>query len=120
MSTTIIRDREADVAIFLEHGVDCQFSPFGQVAVATDSLCFRSNWRFEVGTELALKLCAKFGESETEAICAMVHGVVIACEPSLARRHQYDIALLFVDKSALAARALAALANRPELMGNYN
>ena len=60
---------DADVAIYLDCGIDCSLGYYGDLVINERGMIFRSRWRFRLGTQLAVQLCARGQDVKDCPIC---------------------------------------------------
>ncbi|MFY9987178.1 MAG: hypothetical protein WAK31_20625 [Chthoniobacterales bacterium] len=120
MNSSTPDSREADIVIYLDYGVDCVFGYYSDIRLNDQGLVFRSRWRFDLGTQIALRVCAKPETAESSPVCVDLHGIVVACDRMYCRSLTYEVTLLFFDEQPESGYELSRLTCRPELMGNLN
>lgn len=120
MNSTISDDRDADIVIYLDYGVDCLFGYYSDICLNDQGLVFRSRWQFDLGTQLALRVCAQPKSPESGSVCVDLAGIVVSCDRMYSRSVAYEVTLLFVDEQPESCCQLSRLTCRPELMGNLN
>jgi len=118
MNSSIPDSREADIVIYLDYGVDCLFGYYSDIRLNDQGLVFRSRWRFDLGTQISLRVCAKPESPESTPVCVDLTGIVVSCDRMYCRSVAYEVTLLFFDDQADGE--LSRLTSRPELMGNLN
>ncbi len=64
--------------LFLDYGADAQVCQPGQLEVCDRGMCFRSNWKFEIGTVIAVACVRTTALGKMERV--RVEGYVIRCE----------------------------------------
>jgi hypothetical protein len=111
---------DADVAIYLDCGIDCSLGYFGDLVISERGMIFRSRWRFCLGTQLALRLCVQGQGMEDYQVCEELTGLVVSCEPYYGRSCLFEVTVLFLDVPEPVQLRIDRLATRPELMGNLN
>ncbi|MGA8658688.1 MAG: hypothetical protein WB586_21335 [Chthoniobacterales bacterium] len=111
---------DADVAIYLNYGIDCSLGYFGDLVISERGIIFRSRWRFSLGTQLALRVCAQGQGVEEYPVCEELTGLVVSCEPYYGRSRLFEVTVLFLDVPEPVQLRIGRLATRPELMGNLN
>jgi hypothetical protein len=120
MNSSIPDSREADIVIYLDYGVDCLFGYYSDIRLNDQGLVFRSRWRFDLGTQISLRVCAEPESPESTPVCVDLTGIVVSCDRMYCRSLAYEVTLLFLNELADSARELSRLTSRPELMGNLN
>ena len=120
MNSSIPDSREADLVIYLDYGVDCVFGYYSDIRLNDPGLVFRSRWRFDLGTQISLRVCAKPESPESTPVCVDLNGIVVSCDRMFSRSVAYEVTLLFFDEQADSGNELSRLTSRPELMGNLN
>ncbi|HXM01737.1 MAG TPA: hypothetical protein VN939_03990 [Chthoniobacterales bacterium] len=120
MNSSIPDDREADIVIYLDYGVDCLFGYYSDIRLSDQGLVFRSRWRFDLGTQISLRVCAKPESPENTPVCVDLTGIVASCDRMYCRSVAYEVTLLFFDEQSDRGSELSRLTSRPELMGNLN
>lgn len=111
---------DADIVIYLDHGVDCSLGYFGDLVINERGMIFRSRWRFRLGTQLALRLCTQGQGVEDNPVCEELTGLVVSCEPYYGRSRLFEVTVLFLEVPEPMQLRIERLATRPELMGNLN
>ena len=111
---------KADYEVYLDYGADSFLGYFGQLTLTEAGLRFRSRWRFNLGTQLAVRLCIESRAANEPRLCEEVTGVVVSCDPLLDEPDWYEMVVLFLDLPLAIRREFGRLAVRPELMGNLN
>jgi hypothetical protein len=120
MNSSLSGDREADIVIYLDYGVDCVFGYYSDIRLNEQGLIFRSRWRFDLGTQIALRVCAQPKWPEVTPVCVDLAGIVVSCDRMYCRSVAYEVTLLFVNEQPENGCELSRLTSRPELMGNLN
>ena len=120
MNSSIPEGREADIVIYLDYGVDCLFGYYSDIRLNDQGLVFRSRWRFDLGTQISLRVCAKPETPESTPVCVDLNGIVVSCDRMYSRAVAYEVTLLFFYEQADSGYELSRLTSRPELMGNLN
>jgi hypothetical protein len=111
---------KADYEVYLDYGADSFLGYFGQLTLSQTGLRFRSRWRFNLGTQLAVRLCIESRGANEPRVCEEVTGVVVSCDPLLDEPTWYEMVVLFLDLPLAIRREFGRLAVRPELMGNLS
>jgi hypothetical protein len=120
MNSSTPDNREADIVIYLDNGVDCLFGYYSDIRLNDQGLVFRSRWQFDLGTQIALRVCAEPKSPESSPVCVDLDGIVVACDRMYCRSLAYEVTLLFLDEQPQSGCGLSRLTCRPELMGNLN
>ena len=120
MNSSIQGSRGADIVIYLDYGVDCLFGYYSDIRLNDQGLVFRSRWRFDLGTQISMRVCAEPESPESTPVCVDLTGIVVSCERMYCRSVAYEVTLLFFDEPADNGCELSRLTCRPELMGNLN
>ena len=119
MNSPISDSREADLVIYLDYGADCLFGYYSDIRLNDQGLVFRSRWRFDLGTQISLRVCAGPETPESSPVCVDLNGIVVSCDRMYCRTLAYEVTLLFFDEQPEGCD-LSRLTSRPELMGNLN
>src|SRR5260370_3751659 len=82
-------------------------------------LVFRSRWRFDLGTQISLRVCAEPETPESSPGRVDLNGIVVSCDRMYCRTLAYEVTLLFFDEQPEGCD-LSRLTCRPELMRNLN
>jgi hypothetical protein len=120
MNGSVSTAAKADYEVYLDYGADSFLGYFGQLTLSETGLRFRSRWRFNLGTQLAVRLCIESRGADEPRVCEEVTGVVVSCDPLLDEPTWYEMVVLFLDLPLPIRRAFGRLAIRPELMGNLS
>jgi hypothetical protein len=120
MNSSMSDKREADLVIYLDYGVDCLFGYYSDICLNEQGLVFRSRWRFDLVTQISLRVCAKPESPESSPVCVDLNGIVVSCDRMYCRSLAYEVTLLFFDEQPEGSCDLRRLTSRPELMGNLN
>jgi hypothetical protein len=120
MNSSTPDSREADIVIYLDYGVDCVFGYYSDIRLNDQGLVFRSRWRFDLGTQISLRVCAKPESPDTTPVCVDLTGIVVSCDRMYCRSVAYEVTLLFFEEQSESGCELSRLTCRPELMGNLN
>jgi hypothetical protein len=120
MNSPIPDSGEADIVIYLDYGVDCLFGYYSDIRLNDQGLVFRSRWRFDLGTQISLRVCAEAETPESTPVCVDLTGMVVSCDRMYSRSVAYEVTLLFFEEQAESGGELSRLTSRPELMGNLN
>jgi hypothetical protein len=120
MNSSIQGSRGADIVIYLDYGVDCIFGYYSDIRLNDQGLVFRSRWRFDLGTQISLRVCAEPESPGCTPVCVDLTGIVVSCERMYCRSVAYEVTLLFFEEPADSGCELSRLTCRPELMGNLN
>jgi hypothetical protein len=109
--------READFAIYLDYGIDCCFGNQGELVINERGIIFRSRWRFPLGTQLAIRICAHAEGLQECPVCDEVTGMVVSCERVNDRDRNFESTLLFLDISEPAQHGLCRVADQLDRNG---
>jgi hypothetical protein len=120
MNRSVSTAAKADYEVYLDYGVDSFPGYFGQLTLTESGLRIRSRWKFNLGTQLAIRLCIESRAADEPRVCEEVTGFVVSCDPLLDEPTWYEMLVLFLDLPAAIRQELGRLAIRPELMGNRN
>jgi hypothetical protein len=120
MKSPLAKCRNADVMIYFDRAGDCLFSYFSEITLNDHGIIFRSRWEFDLGTQLALKVCAEPEYSDSAPACIDLTGIVVHCERMYCQSPLFEVTVLFLDRREEPPKSLNRLARRPELMGNLN
>ena len=107
--------QDADFAIYLDYGIDCCFGSSGDLAISENGIVLRSRWRFPLGTQLAIRICAHPIGPEDYPVCEEVTGMVVSCERIEERSSSFEATILFLDVTEPAQEGLGRVADRLEL-----
>src|SRR5260370_37396045 len=77
MNSPISDSREADLVIYLDYGVDCLFGYYSDIRLNDRGLVFHSRWRFHLGTQLSLRVCAETEVPTSSPGCVALYGIVV-------------------------------------------
>jgi hypothetical protein len=114
MYSTVGDFREADFAIYLDYGVDCCFGTQGDLLINDRGIVLRSRWRFPLGTQLAIRICAHALSPGDCPVCEDVTGMVVSCERVDDRDRCFESIILLLDISEPAQHELCRVANQLE------
>jgi hypothetical protein len=120
MNSPIPDSREADLVIYLDYGVDCLLGYYSEIRLSYQGLVFRSRWRFDLGTQISLRVCAGPESPESTPVCVDLTGIVVSCDRMYCQSLAFEVTLLFFDEQPDSGCELSRLTSRPELMGNLN
>jgi hypothetical protein len=112
--------RNADVVIYFDRAAECLSSYFSEITLNDHGIIFRSRWEFELGTQLALKVCVEPQFSDSAPVCIDLTGMVVHCERMYSQTPVFEVTVLFLDRREKPPKSLDRLTCRPELMGNLN
>ncbi len=107
--------QDADFAIYLDYGVDCCFGSSSDLSISEHGIVLRSRWRFPLGTQLALRICAHPIAPEDCPVCEDVTGMVVSCERIEERSSSFETTILFFDLTEPTQEGLGRVADRLEL-----
>jgi hypothetical protein len=112
--------RNADVMIYFDRAAECLSSYFSEITLNDHGIIFRSRWEFDLGTQLALKVCVEPEYSDSAPVCIDLTGMVVHCERVYCQSPLFEVTLLFLNRRERPPQSLDQLTRRPELMGNLN
>jgi hypothetical protein len=112
--------RNADVMIYFDRAAECLSSYFSEITLNDHGIIFRSRWEFDLGTQLALKVCVEPEYSDSAPVCIDLTGMVVHCERVYCQSPLFEVTLLFLNRRETPPQSLNQLTRRPELMGNLN
>jgi hypothetical protein len=104
--------QESDFAIYLDYGVDCCFGHQGDLAINERGIVLKSPWRFPLGTQLAIRICAHALKPEDCPVCEDVTGLVVSCERVDDRDRSFESTILLLDVSEPAQHELCRVGNQ--------
>jgi hypothetical protein len=107
--------QEADFAIYLDYGVDCCFGNHEDLVINERGIVLRSRWRFPLGTQLAIRICAHPLSPQSCPICEDVTGMVVSCERVDDRDRSFESTILLLDITEPAQHELSRVANELDL-----
>jgi hypothetical protein len=107
--------QDADFAIYLDYGIDCCFGNPGDLVISENGIVLRSRWRFPLGTQLAIRICAHPIGPEDYPVCEEVTGMVVSCERIGEGYSSFEATILFLDVTEPAQEGLGRVADRLEL-----
>jgi hypothetical protein len=105
-----------DFAVYLDYGIDCYFGSCGDLVLNDRGFILTSPWRFALGTQLAIRVCAHPLRQDECPICEDVVGMVVSCERVHERLRSFEITILFLDISEPTQEELSRVADRLELI----
>jgi hypothetical protein len=120
MKSISSQHRNADVMIYFDRAPECLLAYFSEITLNNHGIIFRSRWQFDLGTQLALKVCAQPEYSDSAPDCIDLTGLVVSCERMYSRSPLFEVTVLFLDRREQPPQSLNRLTCRPELMGNLN
>jgi len=109
-----------DFAIYLDYGIDCCFGSHGDLTISERGIVLRSRWRFPLGTQLALRICAHPIHPDDCPVCEDLTGMVVSCERIEERYPCFKVTILFLDVTLPAQQGLGRVADRLVLAGQLN
>ena len=112
--------QEADFAIYLDYGADCCFGGQGDLVINERGIVLRSRWRFPLGTQLAIRICAHALGPEDCPVCEDVTGMVVSCERVDDRDRSFQSTILLLDVSEPAQHELCRVASQLDLTNQIN
>jgi hypothetical protein len=112
--------QDSEFAIYLDYGIDCCFGSQGDLAINERGIVLKSPWRFPLGTQLAIRVCAHALHAEDCPVCEDVTGMVVSCERVDDRDRSFESTILLLDVSEPAQHELCRVANQLVLAGQIN
>lgn len=106
--------------IYFDRGPDSLGSYFSEITLNDHGIIFRSRWEFDLGTQLALKVCAEPEYSDAAPVCIDLTGIVVHCERVFCQSPLFEVTVLFLNRREKPPQSLNRLTCRSELMGNLN
>ncbi len=106
-----------DFAVYLDYGIDCCFGNHGDLTINERGIVLRSRWRFPLGTQLALRICAHAVHPDDFPVCEDLTGMVVSCERLEERYPCFKATILFLDVTPPAQQGLGRVADRLEIAG---
>jgi hypothetical protein len=110
----------AKFAAYLDYGIDCFFGRHADLRITEGGIILRSRWRFPLGTQLALRICARPVGPEDCAICQDLTGIVVSCERVNGRHSLFEATILLLDITRPVQQELGRVANRLEVANQLN
>jgi hypothetical protein len=104
-----------DLAIYLDYGIDCCFGNHGDLIINERGIVLRSPWRFPLGTQLAMRICAHPVRPDECPVCEDVTGMVVSCER--VEERCFEATILFLDVTLPTRQGLGRVADRLEIAG---
>ena len=120
MKSPTAKCRNADVMIYFDRTAECLSSYFSEITLNDQGIIFRSRWKFDLGTQLGLKVCAEPEFSDSAPVCIDLTGMVVHCERMYSQSPLFEVTVLFLDRREKPPKSLDRLTCRSELMGNLN
>jgi hypothetical protein len=105
-----------DFAVYLDYGIDCYFGSGGDLVLNERGFILKSQWRFALGTQLAIRVCAHPLRPDECPVCEEVIGMVVSCERVQGRLRGFEVTTLFLDVSEPTQEGLCRVADRLELI----
>jgi hypothetical protein len=109
-----------DFAIYLDYGIDCCRGNHGDLIISDRGLVLRSRWHFQLGTQLAMRICAHAATPDEGPVCEDVTGMVVSCKRIEERYPCFEATILFLDVTLPAQQGLGRVADRLEVAGPVN
>jgi hypothetical protein len=106
-----------DLAIYLDYGIDCCFGHHDDLSISERGIVLRSRWRFALGTQLAMRICAHPVGPDDCPVCEDVTGIVVSCERVEERYPCFKATILLLDVTPPAQQGLGRVADRLEITG---
>jgi len=110
----------AEFAVYLDYGIDCFFGTHADLRITDRGIILRSRWRFPLGTQLAMRICARPIGPEDCAICQDLTGMVVSCERVDSLRPCFEATILLLDVTYPVQQELGRVADRLELTSQFN
>jgi hypothetical protein len=104
-----------DLAIYLDYGIDCCFGNHDDLIISERGIVLRSPWRFPLGTQLAMRICAHPVRSDECPVCEDVTGMIVSCERVEERYPCFKATILFLDVTLPTQQGLGRVADRLEI-----
>src|SRR5260221_9681540 len=120
MKSSPAKCRNADVMIYFDRAAECLSSYFSEITLNDYGIILRSRWEFDLGTQLALKVCVESEYSDSALVCIALTGMVVNCERFYCWSPLFEVTFLFLNRREKPPQSLNQLTRRPELMGNLN
>jgi len=120
MHSSVEDFQEADFAIYLDYGADCCFGNQGDLVINERGIVLRSRWRFPLGTQLAIRICAHAPGPEACPVSEDVTGMVVSCERVDDRDRSFQSTILLLDVSEPAQHELCRVASQLDLTNQIN
>ncbi|HSZ79229.1 MAG TPA: hypothetical protein VK775_17610 [Chthoniobacterales bacterium] len=109
-----------DLAIYLDYGIDCCRGNHGDLVISDRGIVLRSRWHFQLGAQLAIRICAHPTSLDECPVCEDVTGIVVSCERIEERFPCFEATILLLDVTPPAQQGLGRVADRLELAGQFN
>ncbi len=81
-------------SLYLDYGVDAQVCENGGVEITDRGMRFRSRWRFDIGTQIAVACVFQHPRLGPQRVT--VEGVVVWCAPAANKSYQSTLVFLEV------------------------
>jgi hypothetical protein len=105
----------AKIVVYLDYGIDSYFGECGDLILNDRGFVLRSRWKFPVGMQLAVRVCAHPLCAGEVPIREDVIGMVVSCERISDCQCSFTITILFLDITEPAQEELSRVAERLEL-----
>ena len=112
-------DQGPDFAVYLDYGVDCCFGNYGDLVISDRGIVLRSRWRFPLGTQLAMRICAHAVPPDDCPVCEDLTGMVVSCERVEERNPCFEATILFLDVTLPVQQGLGRVADRLQIAGQF-
>lgn len=112
--------QSTDFAIYLDYGIDCCRGSHGDLVISDGGIVLRSRWHFQVGAQLAMRICAHPATPDECPVCEDLTGIVVSCERISVRYPCFETTILLLDVTAPAQQGLGRVADRLEVAGQFN
>jgi hypothetical protein len=106
--------------IYFDRAAECLSAYFSEITLNEHGIIFRSRWKFDLGTQLGLKVCVETEYADSAPVCIDLTGMVVHCQRMYSQSPLYEITVLFLDRREKPPKSLNRLTCRSELMGNLN
>src|SRR5258708_8024897 len=114
MKSSPAKCRNADVMIYFDRAAECLSSYFSEITLNDHGIIFRSRWEFDLGTQLALKVCVEPEYSDSAPVCIDLTGMVVHCERVYCHSPLFEVTLLFLTLREPPPPPPVQLPGRPE------
>src|SRR5260221_4531924 len=116
MKSSPAKCRNADVMIYFDRAAECLSSYFSEITLNDHGIIFRSRWEFDLGTQLALKVCVESEYSDSAPVCIDLTGMVVHCESVYCQSPLFELTLFFSNRFDKLPKTLHRLPRRPVLI----
>jgi hypothetical protein len=105
----------AKIVVYLDYGIDSYCGDCGDLILNDRGFVLRTRWKFPLGMQLAVRVCAHPVCADEVAICEDVTGIVVSCERATDGKCSFVITILFLDITEPTQEELSRVAERLEL-----